>query len=201
MRLLSVLAIVSILSAGVCAHGDTLATVTGGTQPIGASLYVGQSFSVFGSGSYTDISFNFYAPGLDPYAIGTGYLFSAPYTGTPAGLSSTSGYLGSATAAGDVYSFGSSVTLSGENTYYFYENSLVPLGAITGGPTSSDLFYESNLPNGNFGPGLGTTDYLVTGTPTTLGSAATPEPSSLVLLGTGLLGSLAALRRTRKSDA
>jgi hypothetical protein len=90
MRLRSILAVVCLVAAAVCAHGDTLAAVTGGTDPIDSSLYLGQSFSVFGSGSFTDINFNFYAPGESPYSIGTEYLFSAPYMGTPIGLNSAS---------------------------------------------------------------------------------------------------------------
>jgi PEP-CTERM motif len=203
VRLRPILAVVSILFASVCAYGDTLATVTGGTTPIAISLYVGQSFSVFGSGNYNDISFNFYTPGEDPYAIGTGYLFSAPYGGTPTGLSSAApGYLGSAIASGNTYSFDSSVILSAGNSYYFYEDALVPEGTIVGGPASSNLYYAAYGPNELFGPGVsGTSNFLVTGD-LTLGSvAATPEPSSLILLTSGVLGSLMVLRQKRGRNA
>jgi hypothetical protein len=101
----------------------------------------------------------------------------------------------------EIDNFGSTVTLSGGNSYYFYEDSLVSDGSIIGGPTSSNFFYEADNPNGIFGPDLGTSDYLVTGTPVTVGAAPTPELSSLILLGTGLLGSLAVLRSTPRPDA
>ena len=203
MRLRLIMAVVSIMSASVCAHGDTLASVTEGTTPIAISLYVGQSFSVFGSGTYNDINFNFYTPGETPYAIGIGYLFSAPYGGTPTGLSSAApGYLGSAVAAGSTYRFDPSVILSAGNSYYFYEDALVPEGTIAGGPASSNFYYAAYGPNELFGPGVsGTSNFLVTGDLTVGSVAPTPEPSSLVLLASGMVGSLTLLRQTRRPNS
>jgi PEP-CTERM motif-containing protein len=195
MRLRPTIALFLMLAATV-AYGDTLATVTGGQNPIGIPLYVGQSFSVFGSGSYTNIVFNFFTPAGDPYALGTGYLFSTAYAGTPTGLSSAAGYLGSAVSENSTYSFAPSVTLTAGNTYYFFEDSLVPQGSIAGGPASSNLYYAAYGPNELFGPGVsGTSNYLVMGSLVIESESPVPEPSTLVLLSSGTLATLVGLRR------
>jgi PEP-CTERM motif-containing protein len=195
MRLGPIVAAFLLLAAPI-AYGDTLATVTGGQTPIDISLYVGQSFSVLGSGSYTNIVFNFFTPAGDPYALGTGYLFSNAYTGTPTGLASAAGYLGSAVSASNTYSFAPSVTLTAGNTYYFFEDTLVPQGSIGGGPASSDFYYAAYGANALFGPGVsGTSNYLVTGDLITESESPVPEPSSLALLGSGTVATLVGLRR------
>jgi hypothetical protein len=195
MRLRSLIA-PFLMFAATLAHGDTLATVTGGQTPIDISLYIGQSFSVLGSGSYTNIVFNFFTPAGDSYALGTGYLFSNAYAGTPTGLSSAVGYLGSAISSNNTYSFAPSVTLTAGNTYYFYEDSLVPQGSIAGGPASSDLYYAAYGPKELFGPGVsGTSNYLVTGSLLTESESPVPEPSSLALLSSGTLAVLVGLRK------
>jgi hypothetical protein len=187
-----VMTIASMLSVNVCAHGDTIAQVTGGSGVVNHDTFAGQSFLVLGGGNYTDITFNFYTPANDPYAIGKAYLFSSAYSGTPAALSSA-GFLASATASGDVYSFGSSVTLTAGNTYYLYEDTLIPEGTITGGPQTADLFYETFGATSDFGPDQSTSNFTVTGSPL-VGLIPTPEPSGLILLGTGLIA-LAELKR------
>ena len=49
------------------------------------------------------------------------------YLGTPANLSSsTTGFLGQATAAGGFYTFGPSLTLLPNTQYFFYENAFIP---------------------------------------------------------------------------
>jgi hypothetical protein len=187
---------VTTLALSLCAHGDTLSSVTGGAYPLNYSFYLGQTFSVFGAGQFSNITFNFYDQFGNPYAIGEGYLLSTAYAGTPAALSAaTAGYLGSAAAADGVYSFASQVTLSAGNTYYLYEDSLISAGSITGGPTSSGIIYEASTADTIFFAGDATANYLVAGTLTSVVSTQTPEPSSLLLFGTGLLGPVSLLGR------
>jgi hypothetical protein len=190
-----VMAVVSTLFATVGAHAETIAEVTGGTGVINHDTFAGQSFLVLGGGKYTDITFNFYSEAESPYAIGKAYLFLSAYTGTPAALSSADpGFLGSAVASGDVYSFGSSLTLAAGDTYYLYEDTLIPEGTISGGPQTSNEFYETFSANDDFGSAGSTSNFLATGSPI-VGAVPTPEPPSLIMLGTGLAGLVELKRR------
>jgi len=180
------------LSISLVAHAATLASDTAGPNVTGVSAYSGQSFTVAGTGTYDDITFNFYTSALAPYATGTGFLFSSAYSGTPNALSSSDpGYLGSASSSGGAYSFASSLDLTAGTQYFFYENGLIAAGAISGGAPlagQGDAFALSAT--GDFlNTSQGGTNFLVTG------SAATPEPSTFALLGTGLLGFAGVLRR------
>jgi hypothetical protein len=200
MRLRTLSAAVWILLASLFAHADTLAqyTVVAGV-PLNGQFFVGQSFTVVGSGSYTDITFDYYTPTAAPYALGTGFLFSSAYLGAPADLSpALPGYLGSGAAVGNVYNFGSSVTLTAGDQYFFYESARLPLNSITFGTVySGGMSYSVYFdPTSTFGSSPYdyegySADFLVTGSPVSL----TPEPSSLMLLGTGVLGFAGVLRR------
>jgi len=67
-------------------HAQTLVQVTAGT---GSTFeFIGQGFSIPSAGPFLVTGFNYFsdAPGVTPTAQGKLYLFSAPYTGTPAGL-------------------------------------------------------------------------------------------------------------------
>jgi hypothetical protein len=179
-----------ILSTALCLRGETISEFTSGTGPIDVTTYAGQAFLVLGSGSYTNISFNFFTPSGSAYSIGTAYLFSTPYTGSPSGLSSAPGYLGSAPASNGVYDFGTTATLTAGNTYYLFEDTPVPAGSIVGASPTTPEFYQAENANGNFGAVDGTTNFLVTGLPPDTASAV-PEPSSLMLIGFGLIVSVA----------
>ncbi len=121
-----VLALALAGSAAAPTGAATLTEFIGGVSSSGN--FVGQSFTIAGSGSFTNISFNFFTTSAssavgNPAAAGTGFILSTAYTGTPAALSSaTPGYLGSATASGGFYNFGNTVTLLGGAKYFFYSN-------------------------------------------------------------------------------
>jgi hypothetical protein len=166
---------------------DTIASNTAGTIQSLAVVYFGQSFTTGAAGPYDDIVFNFYqVPNNNPYAEGTGFLLSTAYSGSPAGLnSSTPGFLGSTVASGGFYNFSPSLTLLANTQYFFYENAA--LASIRGfNVYSGGNYYYDVADNPTFLNGApASTNFTVTGDPV---AAATPEPSSLVLFATGVLG-------------
>lgn len=193
---LFVAAAACILSASIAARADTLAQVTGGIDIPGVPIFAGQSFTVQGTGSYNDVTFNFYGPGGTPTAIGTAYLLSSPYLSTPNGLSSAAaGFLASTPASGGLYSFGPSVMLNAGSTYYLYENGaeFSPTG-LTGGITygGGNFFYAQD-PGFNFTLDGISANFTVNGVSTS--TPAVPEPSSFALLGTGALAFAGVVRR------
>ena len=188
------LVVATLLATGIFAHASTLASDTAGTFSLSYPTYLGQSFTAAGNGSYNNIIFNFFTPSNAAYAAGTGFLFSQVYTGTPNGLSSSdTGYLGMASAGGGLYSFGSGVVISAGQTYYFYENALIATGTTSGGDVSS-IGQQTTSATVNFGAiDVRQSNYQVTGT--AVSATVTPEPSSITLLGTGLLGVAGVVRR------
>lgn len=175
----------TLLSGLPAAQADTLAQNTG-VSPGTASGFYGVGFTVAGTGGFDDIVFSF------GYAVGTGFLFSAPYTGTPNGLA-TSAFLGSAPGSGLDYNFASSLDLTGGQTYYFYTDGVSPGFSSAGVPTGTSFYYSNNFfhsfadSNGN--PAA---NFIVTGDPV---ASAIPEPSSIFLVATGLLGFAGIFRR------
>jgi len=194
MRLLFLVPAAFVLAASTfAAHADELSGYDSGT--LGTNQIVGQAFTVSGTGNYTDITFNFFAPNETTMeAPGTGYLLSEEYLGTLANLnSSTPGYIASVAGSDGSYDFGS-ITLTAGDTYYLYSTSGVSSigqainGQISFGYGSLGFFVATD--GGNLG-----NDFQVTGTPVTPATAATPEPSTLALFGTGILGLAGMARR------
>lgn len=181
-----------VLCALSSANAATLSEHTG-LSTFDAGGYYGLGFTVSGTGSFTDISLSLLTnPSLTDYAVGTGYLFSTPYAGTPSGLASSS-YIGSAVASGGAYDFGSSLTLTSGDTYYFYEDTLVPFNSFGIDENVAGLYYFVNNSGTLYGGYSDTDDYIVSGTPSV--TPAVPEPSNIALLGTGILGAAGILRR------
>lgn len=185
-------AVVAVLTSSLLiAHADVLAGHTanpGGNFDSGTGYY-GQGFTVSGTGTFDNVTFSFLSATGTPYAIGTGYLFTSPYAGTPSGLASSS-YLGSAVASGNIYTFSPSLDLTGGQTYYFYEDTL-PAGNAFGIDASTGTAYYFANGDVTFANFDFTDDFVVNGDPV----AATPEPSSIALLGTGLLGFAGVIKR------
>ena len=152
------------------AHADTVASNNSGSFSfLGGGQYYGEAFTTAAGTNETNIVFNFYSnlPPTNPTAAGVAFLLSQQYLGSPGDLSSsTTGYLGQATAAGNVYSFSSSVVLAPATQYFLYENGAIsPLTA--GNPVAGQQLYTSDDPADNFGP-FGPNDsanFLATGSP------------------------------------
>ena len=186
----------ALASAPLSACASTLDSNKGGTSSNGANDFVGESFLVSGTGSYNNITFSFLSPTNTPFASGTGYLFSSAYTGTPSGLSTaTTNLLGTAASGAGMYSFAPNLALTAGDTYYFYEDFQFPAHQVYASfpEQGSDTFYYSYSSAVTFFDSSVTTDFMVQGTP--VSTSVTPEPSSLALLGTGILGMAGVLKR------
>lgn len=184
--------LLSMLWTSQIGQAATIVEVTAATGSV-ASPYVGQSFTTPSGGPWDDITFNFFcstssqvtcfsAPGA-PVAVGTAYIFTAPYTGTVGDLGTAGALAASTGTSGGVYVFAASVTLQPGITYYLYENA--NLGYIEG-QLSTGTFYDAAGGPFGFGSATGTINYEVSGNEV----SSVPEPTATYLTGIGLFGLL-----------
>jgi len=193
------LPIVCLLLGIVGALGaQTLVEVTAGTGS--NTQFLGQAFTIPGAGPWLVTGFNYFsdAPGVTPTAQGKLYLFSAPYTGTPAGL--TAGLPNllavSSAASGGKFTFSPGVTLQGNTTYYVFGDTNY---FVTGGSGSAGSYFASLATSSFvFAPG-GTANYRVTGVLTSTVPIGTPALISLSLLLAGVASFL--MRRHQSVSA
>jgi hypothetical protein len=176
-----------VLLTSVPATAGVIESITSGAAFINASFYAGQSFTTPAGGPWGNITFNFFSdasPATTPNAIGTAYLLSQVFAGTPAALSPAApGFIATDTSiVGNVYVFDPSVMLQPNTQYFLYSNALFPGGSVTGGPAGSGL-YVTVSSDSSFTPGAGTFNFALDGT-------AAPEPGSLSLLSLGMLAGL-----------
>jgi hypothetical protein len=173
----------------------------------------GQEVTTPAGGPWNQLAFNWYTPCgtycIVPLALGDLYLLDQPYTGTPAGLSSSvAGYISNtSTIANNQYIFAPGVTIQPNVSYFFYTKIGSPFAVAlytqcvgVGCPD----FAFAGASSVAFSLGKGRLDYLLEGTPVTVFSstqsaAAVPEPGGLVLLGSALL--IAARRFARRKPA
>jgi len=198
-KLMGGIAVASLLIASAPeASADIVASFTSGTDLSTEAGFVGQSFTTTNLVPETNITFNFYSnvPPSTPEAVGTGFLLSQEYLGTPTALSSsTPGFLAQAAASGGEYSFGSAATLLPSTQYFLYENVLIPSGTTSGGSFSysGGQSYYTPSSSSDFGGGGASANFLVQG-------SAVPEPSSVVLgVIAACLGLLYLLKRRSRT--
>jgi len=159
----------------------------------------GESFTTPGGGPWHDITFNFFSdvPAVTPAAAGDAYLLTQEYLGSPSGLSSsTAGFLAeSVSTSGGEYIFASGVVLDVDTEYWLYEDTLISISGSGGGGSAGEEAYFS-VGGGDFTTfgGGQVANFEVNG------STATPEPSSWLLLGSGILGlAFVAFRKSKVS--
>jgi hypothetical protein len=196
LRLAPVLVIAALMT--VCPtlmRADTIAQNTGGFNNSSSGIYWGQSFTTVTSGPESNIAFNLFSdvPATTPYALGTGFLLSMAYTGTPSSLSSaTPGFLGQANASGGFYTFNPSLTLLPNTQYFFYENAV--LGSISGNNLYlGGHYYSSHSDSDGFFGASNSINFRVTGSPAGVPDAGT----TFSLLSFALLGVVALRRKLR----
>ncbi|MFN8608543.1 MAG: hypothetical protein U0931_13480 [Vulcanimicrobiota bacterium] len=166
-----------------------------------ASFFWGQSFTVVSAGPVDHIVFNFFSDlaATVPQAAGTGYLFSAAYSGSPGGLAGTvTNLLGTAAAAGNHWTFNPSLTLQAGTQYFFYTDTFQTTTGSGLNPYAGGQIAFSNDTGTNFAFAVADAAFLVDGTAAAAGAPEIdPRNGKLSMaLAVCLIG--LALSRTRR---
>lgn len=167
-------------------------------------FYWGQSFTTPVGIGWNNVSFNFYDLGAAPFALGTGYLFTSAYAGTPAGLAAAGALAASAPADGSTFTFAPGFRLAASTQYFFYQDTPMRLLGNGSADVGGSVVFTSNGTEAFASAGPGNTNFTVNGT-----AAAVPEPAAWFLLisGFSLIGvmqrrqaaGVVAMRRERKA--
>lgn len=195
---LSLCAVVAscFLAASLPCFATPVASASGGPYTAFAD-YEGQSFTVAGSGFFNHVTFNFFSDfaSTQPFAAGTGYLFSSAYTGSPDDLSTTTaGLLGIASSANGLYTFAPSLVLQAGMKYFFYEDEDIAFETTGDANYAGGESYYTYDSSGTYDTNS-SLNFAVNAQAVPAAVAVTPEPSSLALLGTGLLGLSCVVRK------
>ena len=182
------------------AHAEVIASNPEGKYRAydGATYYMGQSFTVEGSGQFNDITLSFYSTPGGPEAPGTLYLYNSVFTGTNDQLGTGSSLLGSAIGAGGIYDFGSSIELTGGTKYYAYVASRNP-GLLYDANNSyaGGEAYQAEAGTGFKFDAISFVDYTLnaTGVPLAASAGPVPEPATWMFMIGGLAMVGALIRR------
>lgn len=188
------------LTTSNAAFADTIAeNQSGGVVAAAGPFYLGQSFTVMGTGKFDTVAANFYDRVGTAAAPGALYLYSTAFTGTESQLGSGTGFLGTTIGSGGIYSFVSALTLNGGQQYFAYSDALSP--AIEFAP--SDVYsggeaYQADSASQAF-EGIPTVDLQFRVTANSVPAAAVPEPATwaMMIVGFGMIGAGLRYRKRR----
>jgi hypothetical protein len=177
--------------ASTAAAQTTITQHTTGTEDA-FPLFIGQSLTVPGSGSWNSLTFTFFRNGGVASAAGSLYLLTSEYLGSPLALSaSTPSFLAKSTSINvGGYTFDPSVTLLGSTQYFFYTDAEILVGGSNVDAYAGGQAYLGNT--ASYAAFSGDANFKLTGVSTV------PEPSTYLLTASGLVVVLGLARRRRR---